>query len=201
MGPKGGIVANPGQQRKVQANIAIPTFVTALARVVLYKAILAQIENGGTIYYTDTDSIITDKPLPEDMISNELGDFKLERVAQEGVFVNLKNYAMKISDSEYHIVSPDYELNKTYTLKEQEEIYNMLKEQAISPKDRIYKKRMPILDKKGEKVIDTYAPTMKELQKLTKLIPDKLTRQERLNVVRIAGTDADEEAESYYEDT
>ena len=32
------------------------------------------------IYYTDTDSIVIDKPLPDDKVGNNLGKMKLEHI-------------------------------------------------------------------------------------------------------------------------
>jgi hypothetical protein len=39
------------------------------------------------IYYSDTDSIILDCPLPDHMVGNKLGQFKLEYKVSEGIFL------------------------------------------------------------------------------------------------------------------
>ena len=40
-----------------------------------------------TLYYSDTDSIDIDKPLPEEYVGNELGQFKLEDIFDEAVYL------------------------------------------------------------------------------------------------------------------
>ena len=66
------------QHHKVDASYIIPhvsAHITALARVRLWGHMKKAIELGGKIYYTDTDSIITDIMLPT---SPKLGDLKDE---------------------------------------------------------------------------------------------------------------------------
>lgn len=52
-----------------------------------------------TLYYSDTDSIIIDKQLPNDKVGKEIGLMKLENKLTEGVFIAPKVYAGIISDS------------------------------------------------------------------------------------------------------
>lgn len=80
----------------VKSNVAIASAVTAYARteMIKYKTL-----NGINIYYSDTDSIITDKPLPT---SNELGGLKNEMLKHgvetisECYFIGPKEYALKL---------------------------------------------------------------------------------------------------------
>lgn len=52
-------------------------------------------ENGGEIYYSDTDSIVTNIKLSEDKISKtEIGKLKLEHKIDRGVFINTKVYCI-----------------------------------------------------------------------------------------------------------
>ncbi len=46
-----------------------------------------------SVYYLDTDSIFTDKPLDPSMTGSELGQMKLEYILKEGVFLGPKIYA------------------------------------------------------------------------------------------------------------
>lgn len=47
----------------------------------------------GKIYYSDSDSIVTDARLPVYIVSNnELGKFKLEHEIQKGIFISGKTY-------------------------------------------------------------------------------------------------------------
>lgn len=48
---------------------------------------------GGKLYYSDTDSIVTDKELPAPLISTDkLGLLKLEHVLLQGIFISNKIY-------------------------------------------------------------------------------------------------------------
>jgi hypothetical protein len=77
-------------------NIAIASFITANARIYMshFLADPAKYFNlpGLVIYYTDTDSIFTNMPLPEQFVGKELGKFKLEYVFEEAVFLAPKVY-------------------------------------------------------------------------------------------------------------
>lgn len=54
---------------------------------------------GPDVYYCDTDSIFTSKPLPENIISSgRLGDWKLEGMVEQGVFIAPKFYWCKYAD-------------------------------------------------------------------------------------------------------
>lgn len=44
------------------------------------------------IYYSDTDSLILEKPLPENIIGKELGKWKLEAEIKKGIIVRPKLY-------------------------------------------------------------------------------------------------------------
>jgi hypothetical protein len=51
------------------------------------KAKLDILKSGGNIYYTDTDSIVTDIPLNDKLVGNDLGQFKLEYKVKEAYFI------------------------------------------------------------------------------------------------------------------
>jgi DNA polymerase type B, organellar and viral len=80
----------------VKSNVAIASAVTAYARTLMIKY---KCTEGINVYYSDTDSIITDKPLPT---SKELGGLKNEMLKHgvetisEGYFIGPKEYALKI---------------------------------------------------------------------------------------------------------
>jgi len=85
------------QKKHVEAPYIIPhiaAHITALARVRIWRFMKAAIEAGGELYYTDTDSIITDAVLPS---SNALGALKDEYPGQEleGLFVQPKVYMLE----------------------------------------------------------------------------------------------------------
>src|SRR5215469_15384264 len=47
---------------------------------------------GYTLYYSDTDSAYFDKELPNKFIGSKLGQFKLERIFERGIFLAPKMY-------------------------------------------------------------------------------------------------------------
>jgi len=75
-------------------SISTASAVIAYARIHMLELMLYILENGGKIYYTDTDSIVTDLKLPENFVhKTELGKLKLEHTILEGYFVSDKTYA------------------------------------------------------------------------------------------------------------
>jgi hypothetical protein len=68
---------------------AIATRVTALAQLKLYKGIEHIKNRGGTVYYTDTDSMVTDTKMNT---SNRLGDWGIKTEMTRGVFFAPKAY-------------------------------------------------------------------------------------------------------------
>lgn len=51
------------------------------------------------LFYSDTDSIVVDKPLPADMVGSELGKYKLEHVIKHAVFLAPKVYGFITEDN------------------------------------------------------------------------------------------------------
>jgi hypothetical protein len=62
---------------KVNVNIAIAASITAEARIHMSKFKLL---NPYKVFYSDTDSIDLDKPLPDELVGEELGQMKLEHI-------------------------------------------------------------------------------------------------------------------------
>lgn len=74
----------------IQPHIA--AYVTSLARIVLYKGLMAQYKKG-IVSYCDTDSIAGQAKMIEDMIHDkEYGKWKLESIIKEGLFIQPKLY-------------------------------------------------------------------------------------------------------------
>ncbi|HDR7311490.1 TPA: DNA polymerase [Bacillus cytotoxicus] len=75
----------------IQPHIA--AYVTAYARILLYRGLKKQ-ETKGVIAYCDTDSIAGTCQMPDDMIDEaDYGKWKLEGVIKEGIFLQPKLYA------------------------------------------------------------------------------------------------------------
>lgn len=80
-------------------NISIAAAITAYARIHM-----SQFKNNPTLpnlYYTDTDSLYFDGPLPEEFVdSKRLGALKLEGIYDEAIFLAPKVYALKNPENE-----------------------------------------------------------------------------------------------------
>ena len=80
-------------------NISIPvaSAITAYSRIVMYsyKNIPYII-----VYYTDTDSIVINKPLPENLVGNEIGKMKLEHISKKAIFLAPKVYGFITNKNE-----------------------------------------------------------------------------------------------------
>ena len=75
---------------KVNSNVAIAAAITSYARIHMMKFKL-----NGNIFYTDTDSVFTDKPLDFRLIGSELGLMKDELnglLIKEAYFLGVKKY-------------------------------------------------------------------------------------------------------------
>jgi DNA polymerase elongation subunit (family B) len=77
-------------------NVAIAAAITAYARIHM-----SQFKNNPNfnLYYSDTDSIYIDRPLPPEFISNtKLGKLKLENVLNDAIFLAPKVYYLETED-------------------------------------------------------------------------------------------------------
>lgn len=81
----------------LDVNIAIASAVTGGARVWM-----SQVKNSPdfNLYYSDTDSIVIDRPLPKYMVSDKLGFFKLECEISRAVFLAPKVYGLITTSGE-----------------------------------------------------------------------------------------------------
>jgi|SRR5882757_6060655 len=85
-------------QNDNKISIGIASAVTAYSRI-----FMSNFKNNSDfkLFYTDTDSIFTDQVLPEHLVGKELGEFKLEYIFKEGVFLGPKIYAGITTDNKY----------------------------------------------------------------------------------------------------
>lgn len=75
-------------------SIAIAAAIASYSRIYMNRAFKDQ-----KVFYTDTDSIVIDRPLNEEMVSeNKLGKFKLEHVVQRAYFIAPKLYLLETGD-------------------------------------------------------------------------------------------------------
>lgn len=83
------------------SSVSISSSITSYSRIHMQLIKEYCINNGIKIYYFDTDSLITDKPLPDNFVSdNILGKLKLEYKIIEGVFLGPKIYGFSYLDNE-----------------------------------------------------------------------------------------------------
>ena len=77
-------------------NVAIASAITAYARIHM-----SQFKNrlDYNLYYSDTDSIIVDKPLESSLVGPNLGQMKLLHVFEEACFIAPKVYGGILEDS------------------------------------------------------------------------------------------------------
>lgn len=74
-------------------------YVTAYSRLRLLEGMEAAHRIGASVYYCDTDSIVTDKKLPE--YEDKLGNFKLEETLDEAEFICPKVYRLKTTKGKF----------------------------------------------------------------------------------------------------
>lgn len=86
---------NKKRYNLLQISTPIAVFTTAYARMHMAEL---KIKYKDHIYYSDTDSFFMDIPLPDSMVGDELGKFKLEYDIQEAVFLAPKVYALRLED-------------------------------------------------------------------------------------------------------
>ena len=72
------------------------------------------------LYYSDTDSAVTDAPLPDIMVGDGLGMFKLEHVIQRAVFLAPKVYGFITTEGEEIIKVKGVKQDDLSTLKIQD---------------------------------------------------------------------------------
>src|SRR6266478_2198430 len=92
-------------------SIGIAAAITAYARIHM-----SQFKNNPdfNLYYSDTDSIYIDKPLPEEMRSNTiLGKMKLEYILKNAIFLAPKVYYLETEDGKIKIREDLYTLKVT----------------------------------------------------------------------------------------
>lgn len=87
-------------------SIAISAFTTAYARIYMHQIKLDILGAGGSLYYSDTDSIVTNltldklKQIMPDKIGNKLGQLKFEYQIDKAYFISNKTYALLLENGD-----------------------------------------------------------------------------------------------------
>jgi len=96
------------------------------------------LENGGEIFYSDTDSLVTSIPLPDELMGFDLGKFKLEYKIKRAFFITSKTYYIETDEGE-EIIKSKGVLSKSLTVKDFEDMYyhskNSVGQKKFSTKD------------------------------------------------------------------
>ena len=99
--------------------------VTSYARIFMNNIKLIIINNGGKIYYTDTDSLVIDinsLQFIRQYIGNEIGKFKIEYYIKEGFFISNKTYCLVLENGQIIIKSKGV-INTKWTLDNFKNMY------------------------------------------------------------------------------
>jgi hypothetical protein len=73
-------------------HLAAGAYVTALARLRLWSGMMRVLGHGGQLYYCDTDSLVTDRPIPGWGGSTALGAWELDHTLSQAEFLCPKVY-------------------------------------------------------------------------------------------------------------
>lgn len=112
---------NKEQQEFQDVSLVISAAITSYARIFMSQIKLDVLNNGGNIYYTDTDSLVTDIPLKDGLIGPYLGQFKLEHKVKEGYFISAKTYGL-VTDKGF-IAKSKGKLENTLSLEDFKNLY------------------------------------------------------------------------------
>jgi hypothetical protein len=142
---------------KVNVNIAIAASITAEARIHMSKFKLL---NPYKVFYSDTDSIDLNKPLPNELVGNDLGQMKLEHIWKDVIYISNKAYIgvsdQKDKNGNFKIYSKIRGIKK-YNLSFEELKTLLFKNKYLEvPQERWYKDR-----KSSTIIVDTISYQLK----------------------------------------
>lgn len=113
--------------RSETIQVQVGAYVTSYARIMLLDALRKQAEKG-EVYYCDTDSIVCEKPMPEEIVDNhKLGYWGLENVISTAIFLQPKVYTeITAKGTKFKFKGVTKERQKTFTFEFYQEIYQEL---------------------------------------------------------------------------
>lgn len=92
-------LSNDSKIKSVEQSLPCAIAITAYSRMFLFETIYKMVDLGATIYYADTDSLVINNELPEELVGLDIGQFKLENKIKEGYFIAPKLYAIETFDN------------------------------------------------------------------------------------------------------
>ena len=145
----------PQQIKSEYIQVGVASTVTCRARLVLLKALRYCAERGN-VYYCDTDSIVTDVKLPEEIVDAvELGKWDLENTIEKGLFLKPKVYSEISINNETNIkfkgVSRETQNDLNFKSYEEllEELQTQTKEYIIVEKNKATFRSLMFMKKQG----------------------------------------------------
>ena len=154
-----GFIEVPADINAEYIQVQIASYVTSRARLVLLDA-LRKVSEVGNVYYCDTDSIVCDVPMPEEMVHHtKLGYWDLESEPERGVFLRPKVYAEMYPDSiNVKFKGVTKETQKELTFDSYENLYTELeqmeKEYIVVEKNRLTMRSIMYIEKEGIDITD-----------------------------------------------
>ena len=104
-------------------SIVTAVFVNSYARIFMNKLKFEILENGGSLYYSDTDSFVIDLDnLNLNWLGTDLGQFKLEFEIEEAYFISNKTYCLVLKNGET-VIKTKGVLNKSLNLDQFKKMY------------------------------------------------------------------------------
>ena len=91
------ITENKGYVNLLEISTPLAMFTTAYARIFMAEF---KIKYHQFLFYCDTDSLVLSCPLPNDLVGEEIGKFKLEYIIEEGIFLGPKVYSIKTKSTQ-----------------------------------------------------------------------------------------------------
>lgn len=85
---------NESEKTFTDVSRAIASAVTSYARINISKTKLDILKKGGKLFYSDTDSIVTNIPMDDRLIGNALDQYKLEYTIQKTYLISSKTYCL-----------------------------------------------------------------------------------------------------------
>ena len=79
---------NDNYDKSNNVNVAIASSISAFSRIYMSYFKLMP---GYKVFYSDTDSLDLNKPLPEEFVGKALGLFKLEHIWEKAIYISNKN--------------------------------------------------------------------------------------------------------------
>jgi hypothetical protein len=126
---------NKSFPKVLKISTPLSIFTTAYSRIFMNEFKLKYKKH---IYYSDTDSLVMDIPLPKEYVNNKIGMFKLENKVKEGVFIAPKTYALLLDDSSEIVKIKGY-INKDISFNDMKSLLNENNKEKILHHTKLYK--------------------------------------------------------------